>query len=470
MERVKKTAEIKDFTTGPILSQIIRFCLPLIATSVLQLAFNTADIVVVGRWGGDTPEACEVALAAVGSCGSLIHLIVNLFMGLSIGAGVSVAHDIGAKDYKSVSKVVHTSVMLASICGVGCMVIGLLFSNPMLRWMKTDPAVLSEATKYMRAYFCGIPACMVYNYCAAMLRSTGDSVRPMLFLTTGGIANVLFNLVAVLIFDMGAMGVGAATAVSQWVACVLVVMYMCRVEGPCRLNRRELHMDRKKAKRILLLGLPAGIQSSLFSISNVLIQSSVNSFGKAVVAGRTAANNLEGYIYNTQNALYHTTLTFVGQNAGARNYERLKKSAFWCVTVVAAIGFVMGAAVFIFGRPLLGIFAPDNPAVVEAGMTVLRIMGLTYFMCGVMEVGGGVMRGLGYSITPTVVSLLGSCAFRVVWIYTVFALVPTPEVLYISYPVTWVITASAHYLCGFVVLRKMKKAGAFLHNTTPSVK
>ncbi len=462
MEKVKKASGIKDFTTGAILPQIIRFSLPLIATSLLQLAFNTADIVVVGRWGGDTPEACEIALAAVGSCSALIYLIVNLFMGLSVGAGVCVAHDVGAKNYRGVSKVVHSSVILAVVCGVVCMVIGFVFAKPMLRLMNTEASVLEEAAKYMRAYFCGIPACMVYNYCASMLRSTGDSVRPMMFLTLGGIANVFFNLIAVLVFDMGAMGVGVATAISQWVSCILVVVYMIRSDGPCKLTKNQLRLDPQKAKKVLLLGLPAGIQSSFFSISNVLIQSSINGFGKVVVAGNTAAGSLEGYVYNVQNALYHTTLTFVGQNVGARKYDRLKKCILWCVLAVTVIGIVMGMILFVFGEPLLGIFAPDNNAVVKAGMEKLAIMGLTYFLCGVMEVGGGIMRGLGRSITPTVVTLMGSCVFRVVWIYTVFAMFPSPKILYISYPISWLLTAAVHYLCNFAVLKRMKKEGAFI--------
>jgi len=449
-----------DFTQGPLLSKIILFTLPLIATTVLQLLFNTADTVVVGRWGGSTPEECETALAAVGSCGALTNLIINLFFGLSVGAGVCVAHDIGAKRYDEVSRVVHTSVVAAAVSGVVVTVFGLLMARPLLTMMGTDPAVLDQAVPYMCAYFCGMPANMVYNYCAAILRSTGDTTRPLAFLSVAGVINVLLNLVMVIVFGLGAVGVGIATAASQWVSCILIVLYMMRMEGPCRIELSKLRADPAKLRKIIFIGLPAGIQSTLFSFSNVLIQSTVNSFGKVVVAGNTAGSNIDGYIYATQNSLYHAALTFVGQNVGARKYDRVKKSLFGCALVVTVVGISLGGLVICFGRPLLGLFAPGNEGAIDAGMTRLSVLAATYFLCGLMEVGCGTMRGLGKSIAPMFISLIGSCLFRVVWIYTVIPYHRSLGVLYLSYPVSWILTSATFFIFCFFYMKRFKKAVA----------
>lgn len=440
-------AKIKrNLTEGPLLTQIILFTLPLIATAVLQLLFNTADVMVVGRWGGATEAERDTALAAVGSCGALTNLIVNLFFGLSVGAGVSVAHGIGAKQDRDVRETVHTSVLASLVCGVVVTVFGIVMARPLLVMMQTDPLVLDQAVPYMCAYFCGMPANMLYNYCASMLRSSGDTTRPLIFLSVAGVANVALNLVMVIVFGLGAVGVGIATAVSHWISCILIVAYMMRYRGPCRIELRELRIYRDKLIKIITIGIPAGLQGTLFSISNVLIQSSINGFGEITfVAGNTAASNIDGYIYATQNALYHTALTFVGQNLGARNFDRLKRSIFACAGVVTGVGISIGAVALLFGRPLLSIFT-DSTAVIDAGMIRLTVMATTYFLCGLMEVGCGVMRGLGKSIPPMLVSLIGSCLFRIVWIFTVFAAFPTPIVLYISYPISWVLTALAHFI------------------------
>ena len=448
----------KNLTEGALLSKIIWFVLPLIATSVLQLLFNTADTVVVGRWGGDTPEACETALAAVGSCGALTNLIINLFMGLAVGAGVCVAHGIGAQHFDEVERTVHTSVLASLISGVIVTVFGIAMAPTLLTLMKTDPAVLDQAVPYMRAYFCGMPASMLYNYCASMLRSSGDTTRPLAFLSVAGVVNVLLNLVMVLVFHAGAMGVGVATAVSQWVSCALIVFYMMRTEGPCKIELKKLRVDKRILRKIVFIGLPAGIQGSLFSLSNVLIQSSINSFGKVIVAGNTAASNLESYIYATQNALYHAALTFVGQNIGAQKYDRVRKSIFYCGAVVMVVGLSVGGVMLVFGEGLLGIFSPGNTAAIEAGMIRLNIFCLTYFLCGLMEVGSGVMRGFGRSVVPMFVSLIGSCAFRVAWIYTVFAAFPSLWVLYLSYPISWLVTGTAHFIFCLITYKRIVQA------------
>lgn len=457
MSRVN-AVKSRDLTEGALLPKIIVFALPLIATGILQLLFNTADTVVVGRWGGDTQEECETALAAVGSCGSLINLIITFFFGLSVGSGVCAAQYLGAKQYDEVEKVVHTSVLTALICGSGVGVLGIVLARPLLTLMGTDPSVLDQAVPYMCAYFMGAPANMVYNYCAAILRSDGDTMHPLLFLSVAGGANVILNLVMVLVFDLGALGVGIATAVSQWISCILILGFMAHTEGPFKLRFSRLRIDRGKLRKMTYIGIPAGVQGMVFGLSNVLIQSSINSFGKAVVAANTASANVCDYVYTTQNALYHAALTFVGQNVGAHRYERIRSCALGCVGVVTAVGGMIGALVVIFGEALLGIYSPGNAEVIAIGMVRIRILASSYFLCGIMEVGSGVLRGLGKSFTSMVVSVVGSCLLRVVWIYTVFAEFRTLEVLYLSYPVSWILTAVAHFLFAILAVKRLRRA------------
>lgn len=448
----------RDLTSGALLPKIILFTLPLIATGVLQLLFNTADTVVVGRWGGNTPEAREAALAAVGSCGALINLIINLFFGLSVGAGVCVAQELGAQQYHEVKKTVHTSVLTALLCGIVVGIAGFFLARPMLTLMGTEPTVLDEAVPYMRAYFIGAPANMVYNYCAAMLRSTGDTTHPLLFLSVAGVVNVGLNLLMVIAFGLGALGVGIATAASQWISCVLILLHMMRLDGHCHLNLRELHIDAVKLRKIVAIGIPAGLQGVVFSVSNVLIQSSVNSFGKTTVAANTAAGNLTDYMYISENSLYHAALTFVGQNIGAQNFRRVKRSMLCCAGTVTVLGVVLGVIFITFGEPLLSIFAPGNEAVIEIGMVRVRILAATYFLCGLMDVGSGVLRGFGQSLRAMIISLVGSCVTRIIWIYTVFAADRTLEVLYACYPLSWLLTALVHFTVAFLVLHRMEKS------------
>ena len=464
MSLVKKK---KDLTHGPLIPQILLFVLPLMATSVLHLLFNTADTIVVGNWGGDTPEECKRALAAVGSCSSLITLFVNVFLGLSVGAGVCVAHDIGARDDDGVQKTVHTAVATALIAGTIVTTLGFLTTRSLLSLMGTDESVLPEATKYITAYFCGMPANMLYNYCASILRAKGDTVRPLIFLSVAGVANVAFNLFAVLVLRWGAMGVGAATAISQWISCILIVIYMMRMNDACRIIPSRLKLDLKKFKRMLLIGLPAGIQSALFSISNVLIQSSVNSFGPTIVAANTSASNLDAYVYTLQNALYHAAMTFVAQNMGAGQYKRMKKSVLYCVFVVVAVGITAGTAMRLCGNDLLGIYSPGNPQVIQFGSVRLWVMCSTYFLCGIMEVGCASLRAIGKSFTSMIISLVGSCVLRIVWIFTVFNWLPKEDsaqntifrlsMLYISYPITWIITSSILFITSGFYFRQYRR-------------
>ncbi len=452
--------KVRNFSEGPILSRMILFALPLIATGVLQQLFNTADTVVVGRWGGDTSAEREVALAAVGSCGALINLIINLFFGMSVGAGVCVAHDIGAGRYRNVSRTVQTSMVASLVCGVVLMVFGLLTARPLLALMGTEADILDEAVPYMCAYFCGVPANLLYNYCAAMLRSSGDTTRPLIFLSVAGAVNVVLNCITVIVFRTGALGVGIATAASQWVACILIVVYMVRYDGVCRIELKGLRVYKNNLIKMIKIGIPAGLTGTFFSFSNVIIQSSVNSFGATVVAGNTAAANLENYIYMAQNSIYQTAMTFVGQNAGAYRFDRVKRVIWNATALTTVIGIVLGWSMIFLGRPLLGVFAPDSPEVVEMGMVRLRVMCSVYALCGLMETGCGIMRGLGHSTTAMFVSLLGSCGFRILWIYTVFAAFPSLTMLYISFPVCWAITAGIHYITAAIALRKKLRQSA----------
>lgn len=441
-----------NMTEGPILGKMIRFTLPVMASGILQLLFNAADVAVVGQFSG------EAAMAAVGSCGALINLIINLFIGLSVGAGVIAAQDLGAKRYEEVGKLVSTSLTASIIGGVAVMIFGIFMAEPLLLLMDTPEDVLAEAVPYMRAYFCGMPGCLVYNYMAAILRSGGDTKRPLYFLTVAGVVNVILNLVTVLVFGLGAMGVGIATAVSQYVAAGLTVVYMLRMKGYCRITGFAVHG--KKLLRMVTIGLPAGLQGCMFSLSNVIIQSAVNVYPTVTIAGNTAAGNLEGFVYTAMNSVYQTALTFIGQNVGAGKYERIKKISIQCAGMVLVIGLVLGTGLVLFGDKLLLIYASgeNRDLIVQAGMNRLSVIAATYFLCGLMDVGCGILRGMGKAMQPMIVSLLGSCVFRIIWVFTVCPLFPENILaLYISYPISWIVTGGVHYLFCFYFYRKLMK-------------
>ncbi len=441
-----------NMTEGPVLGKMIRFTLPVMASGVLQLLFNAADVAVVGRFAG------EASMAAVGSCGALINLIVNLFIGLSVGAGVIAAQDLGAKRYDDVTKLISTSVTASLVGGVAVMIFGILLAEPLLLLMDTPEDVLVEAVPYMRAYFCGMPGCLVYNYLAAILRSGGDTKRPLYFLTAAGVVNVVLNLVMVLGLGLGAVGVGIATAASQYVAAGLTVVYMLRSKGYCRIT--GFAVSRAKLVRMITIGLPAGLQGCMFSLSNVIIQSAVNAYPTVTIAGNTAAGNLEGFAYTAMNAVYQAALTFIGQNVGAGKYERIKKIAFQCVGMVLVIGLLVGGILVLFGDKLLLLYTSgeNRDLIVQAGMNRLNVIAITYVLCGLMEVGCGILRGMGKAIQPMVVSLLGSCLFRIVWVMAVCPLFPGQIMsLYVSYPISWIITGGVHYLFCFYFYRKLMK-------------
>ena len=439
-----------DMTTGPLLPKVLAFSGPLILTGILQLLYNAADIVVVGRFAG--PQA----LAAVGSTGALINLLVNVFMGLSVGASVVVARAYGAGDNRSVSTGVHTAITVAGVAGVLVGVLGFVASHPLLKWMGSPDDVLDMATLYMKIFFVGMPANMLYNFGAAILRAVGDTRRPLYYLTVSGILNVLLNLVLVIGFHLGVAGVAIATVASQVMSMTLVMICLIRSDGPIHLDLRKLHIHLSQLGEIVRVGLPAGLQGSLFSISNVLIQSSVNSFGSLVMAGNSAGSNLEGFVYTSMNAIHQADLTFASQNLGAGQFKRVRRVMWVCLGTVTAIGLSMGLVFLLLGNQLVSIYNSD-PGVIRYGMVRLEIILPPYFLCGLMDVMVGQLRGVGYSIMPMIVSLTGACLLRVVWIYTVFAANPTLEVLYISYPISWFITFATHFACYMIWGRKRLK-------------
>lgn len=435
---------------GPLLGKILLFTLPLMASSILQLLFNAADIIVVGRYAGSD------ALAAVGSTGALINLLTNMFIGFSVGANVLVARYYGAGKPDEVSETVHTSVMLSIIGGVLLAVIGIIFASPLLELMGTPENVLPLAALYVRIYFAGMPVILLYNYGSAILRAIGDTKRPLYYLAIAGVLNIILNLILVIVFEMSVAGVALATIISQTLSAVLVIRCLMHIEGGCHLDLHQLKIHSHKLWKILQLGLPAGLQGSIFSLSNVLIQSSVNSFGAIAMAGNSAAANIEGFTYVAMNSFYQAAITFVSQNMGAMEFRRIRKIAWQCLACVTVTGTLLGNLSFFFGHQLLGIYS-DEAEVIRYGIYRLEVIGTTYFLCGIMDVCVGCLRGIGYSFLPMVVSLLGACGFRILWIFTVFKGHHDLHTLYISYPISWAITASVHMICFLILYRRMVK-------------
>ena len=444
---MRKSYEI-DMCSGPLLSRILLFAIPLICSGVLQLVFNATDIIVVGRFVSSN------AMAAVGSTSSLINLLVNFFIGISVGANVLVARFRGANDFDDAQETVQTALITAVAGGFVLIALGILLARPMLVWMATPDEVIGQAVLYMRGYFIGMPATMLYNFGAAILRAVGDTRRPLYFLTLAGLVNVAGDLLFVLVLDMGVAGVAVATVISQIISATLIVLCLMRQDGMCNVNLRRMRFHRDKFLRIMQVGLPAGLQSVIFNISNVLIQSSINSFGATVVAGNTAASNIEGFVYTSMNALYQTSLSFTSQNLGARQFGRIDKILVRCLALVFVIGLVLGNGAHLLGQTLLGIYTGE-PEVIAYGMMRLGVVSVTYCLCGMMDVVAGSVRGLGYSILPMLVSLVGACVFRIIWIFTVFQWQHTLFSLYISYPISWALTICAHLVCYFAVRRRV---------------
>ena len=448
-EKTVRKSYRMDMTEGPLTSKIIRFTIPVMLTAMLQLLFNTADVIVVGRFTGKT------ALAAVGSTGSLINLLVSLFMGLSIGTNVLVARYQGARDDKSVSETVHTSIALGVIGGLILLIIGIAATRPLLEMMATPEDVIDQSTIYMRILFLGMPLNLILNFGAAVLRAIGDTKRPLYYLTIAGIINLFLNIFLVTVFSLGVAGVAIATVISEGVSCALILLCLKHETGAIRLYLNKIRINPEKCIDIMKIGLPAGLQGCIFSISNVLIQSSVNSFGSTVMAGNTAASNIEGFVYVSMNSLHQTCISFTSQNFGAGKFKRIKMVLINCLVIVTITGLLLGNSAYFFGKYLLSAYN-NEPEVISYGLIRLSIISTMYFLCGLMDVMVGAMRGIGYSILPMIVSLIGACGLRIVWIYTVFVQFRTLDILFISYPVTWTITFLSHLTCYFIVTRKYK--------------
>lgn len=437
-----------DMLHGPLFGNIVRFTIPIILSSILQLLFNAADLVVVGQFCG------SVSVAAVGATGSLCSLIVNLFVGLSVGAGVCVAQAVGSGDDTRMRHTVHTAIPVAVIGGVVLTVVGILFAPVLLGWMGTPADVMALSTVYVRLYFCGMIPSMLYNYGAAILRAVGDTKGPLIYLTAAGILNVMLNVFFVTVLHLDVAGVALATSISQVLSAALVLRALMRRHDACRLHWRQVSIHSRPLLRILQIGLPTGIQSSLFAISNVLIQSSINSFGAAAISGSAAAGNIEGFLYMTMYAFSQTAMNFIGQNIGARQYDRIKRIIFICGGVMAVVSVVLCAMTLVFAEPLLGIYITDSAEAVAYGVTRMGIVVSTYVICGLMDVTVGAIRGMGISLAPMLISVIGVCGFRVVWINTVFAWHRTLDTLFWSYPVSWAISVIAQLIVLFVVFRR----------------
>ncbi|MCM1100430.1 MAG: MATE family efflux transporter [Clostridium sp.] len=442
-----------DMSSGPFLKKILIFYVPLMLSGILQLLFNAADIVVVGQFAGSE------ALAAVGSTSSLINLLVNLFLGLSVGANVLAARFYGAGQKKELSELVHTAMLTAVVSGIVLVAVGIAAARPALSRMGTPDDVIGQAVLYMRIYFVGMPFSMAYNFGAAILRAAGDTKRPLYYLLIAGVVNVILNLIFVIWFSMGVAGVATATIVSQGISAALVIRCLMVSDADYRLDPAKLRIAPDKLGKMLQIGLPAGLQSSLFSISNVLIQSSVNSFGSVAMAGNTAASNIEGFVYTSMNAFSQTIISFTGQNYGARKYRNIGRVLLLCEGLVIAVGLVMGNLAYLGSGLLLRLYSPEAE-IIRFGILRMSIICTTYCLCGMMDVMVGVMRGMGYSVMPMLVSLTGACLFRVVWIYTVFKRYHTLECLYWSYPISWALTFAVHVLCFAVVYIILLKRAA----------
>jgi len=443
-----------DMTEGPLFKKILIFSLPLIFTGLLQCLYNAADLIVVGHFRG------HIALAAVGSTGALNNLIVGLFMGISVGAGVCVAQYIGAKEHEKVSRVVQTSVLSSLIMGVAVGALGFALSKYLLTLMDTPANVIEYSTLYIRIIFLGVPGVLLYNFCAAILRAAGDTRHPMIFLTISGIVNVGLNVIMVTVFGMGVEGVAIATIVSQYLSAALAVIYMCRIDSSIRIKPRELRIHKDHFFRMMKIGVPSGIQGSLFSLSNVLFQSAINGFGDVIMAGNSAAGNIESFTWIVMNAIHHTAVSFTAQNVGAKKYDRLGAVLRNCLFVVTAVWAVSAGLILLFGHQLVGLYAGNDEVVIQSGLNRMWVVISTHVICGYMDVICGALRGMGRSFTSMMLTLIFNCGVRVLWLYTVFPIFGTPLSIYVAYPVSWGLSAIANLVAFLIVLGGLKASKA----------
>lgn len=447
-----------DMTTGVLFPKILGFAFPLMVTGLLQIVYNAADVMVVGRFAG------SISLAAVGATSTLVNLMLNLFLGLSMGSGVVVAKHIGAGDGASVHRTVHSAMLLSIISGFVIGIIGVVISPYALSAMGTPDDVHSLSTLYLRIFFLGTPANMVYNYGASILRATGDSKRPLYILTSTGILNVVLNLIFVIKFNMNVAGVALATIISQYVSAICVLYILLNINSYIHLSMKKLHFYKDELLDILKIGIPAGLQGSLFSLSNVIIQSSINSFGAAAIAGNTASGNVDSIIFTCCNSVSQTATTFTSQNLGAGQYKRIRKIYFNCIGVSMGIAAIFGIALLAFGPQILTVFSTDSE-VIDMGLIRLKLFAVTYIINSVLDVTTGQMRGLGKSVIPMIVTMVGVCGLRVLWVFTVFPQYRSMFTLYLSYPVSWLATGIVLVTMYAVTFRKILKRSRNNENT-----
>ncbi len=429
---------------GSIMDKLISFSLPLMLSGILQLMFNAVDIIVVGRFSGSQ------ALAAVGSTTALINVFTNLFIGISLGANVLAARFFAAGKHEEMSQTVHTSILLALISGVTMAFVGLLFSRGALELMGTPGDVIDQSTLYMRIYFMGMPFFMLYNYGAAILRAVGDTKRPLIFLIISGLINAGLNMILVICFHMDVAGVGIATVVSQMISCVLVLRCLYCAESSYQLRFSKLKINTQYLKQIFQVGVPAGIQSTVINFSNALLQSSVNSFGSVAMAGYTAANNILGFLYASVNSVTQACMSFTSQNYGVRKFKRMDRVLIDCIVISMVIGLSLGCGAYFFGPEILRIYTSDEQ-VIRSGMEILAFTTVPYFLCGIMDLFPGALRGMGRSGVPMILSIIGTVGTRIIWIFGIFPHHRSLEILFISYPASWILTIIMQVICfGFV--------------------
>ncbi len=441
-----------DMTRGGLMGKLIAFSLPLALSGILQLLFNAADLVVIGQFSATSTES----LAAVSSNNALINLLVNLAIGISVGCNVVMAQAIGAKEYDKAQRTLHTSIFLSVILGLVVGLVGFFCANTFLRWMNCDQKVIDKATTYLRIYFLGMPALIVYNFGAAILRAKGDTRRPLIYLGLAGVLNVGMNCLLVIVADMDVAGVALATILSQYVSAILVVITLLRENDVCKLSLKKLRIYKKELFEVIKIGLPSGILSAFFSIANVLIQSQINTFGDQLMAGNSTGISLEGFVYTTMNAVANAATTFVGQNYGAKKFDRIKRTVGYCIVITTVASVVLGGMILLFGRTLAGIYSPD-PVVVEYAYSRMKIILPLYFVCGAVEICVGGMRGMGYPVAPMAPALFSVCIYRIIWIYTVYQSVRTPAMLYYSYPISWVMNFTIDIIMLTIIYKKAKK-------------
>lgn len=448
---MKKNKYEIDMCNGSVMDKLISFSLPLMLSGILQLMFNAVDIIVVGRFAGSQ------ALAAVGSTTALINMFTNLFIGISLGTNVLAAQFFAAGKERQMSETVHTSIAFAAVSGIVMIFVGLFFSKITLGLMDTPEDVIDQSALYMQIYFLGMPFFMLYNYGAAILRAVGDTKRPLFYLIVSGVINAVMNMIMVVIFDLSVVGVAVATVISQMISCVLVLRCLYRAEGSYQLRFSKLKIKGCYLKPIFRVGIPAGVQSTVINFSNVLLQSSVNSFGSIAMAGYTAANNILGFLFVAVNSVTQTCMSFTGQNYGVRKYKRMDKVLVDCILLSVVISFVLGGGSYIFGNQILKIYT-EKTEVIRCGMEILSYTTCTYFLCGLMDLFPGAMRGMGYSAAPMILSIVGTVGVRIVWIFGIFPHYRSLSVLFISYPVSWLLTILMQIICFYFVRKAVRIA------------